>query len=230
MIVKGGVSMTTHILLLEDDPFLRDGITELLTREGYRVTAAETVRQAETYLSLGAFALAVFDVLLPDGSGLALCRRMRERGVAIPILCLTACDEESDIVAGLDAGADDYVTKPFRTQVLLARVRALLRRSETKTFEDGDLFVDFDGMLVRRSGKPVYLTPTEFQILRCLLQNSGVIVTRDTLLRRIWDDGGNFIDDNTLSVHISRLREKIGAFHIVTVRGVGYRWEEAQHG
>ncbi len=222
--------MTTHILLLEDDPFLRDGITELLTREGYRMTAAETVRQAETYLSLGAFALAVFDVLLPDGSGLALCRRMRERGVAIPILCLTACDEESDIVAGLDAGADDYVTKPFRTQVLLARVRALLRRSETKTFEDGDLFVDFDGMLVRRSGKPVYLTPTEFQILRCLLQNSGVIVTRDTLLRRIWDDGGNFIDNNTLSVHVSRLREKIGPGHIATVRGVGYRWEVQENG
>ena len=222
--------MTTQILLLEDDPFLRDGITELLTREGYRVTAAETVRQAETYLSLGAFALAIFDVLLPDGSGLELCRGLREKGITIPILCLTACDEESDIVAGLDAGADDYVTKPFRTQVLLARVRALLRRSETKTFEDGDLFVDFDGMLVRRSGKPVYLTPTEFQILRCLLQNSGVIVTRDTLLRRIWDDGGYFIDNNTLSVHVSRLREKIGPGHIATVRGVGYRWEVQENG
>ena len=222
--------MTTQILLLEDDPFLRDGITELLTREGYRVTAAETVRQAETYLSLGAFALAIFDVLLPDGSGLALCRRLRGWGVPVPVLLLTACDEEGDIVAGLDAGADDYVTKPFRTQVLLARVRALLRRSETKTFEDGDLFVDFDGMLVRRSGKPVYLTPTEFQILRCLLQSGGVIVPRGTLLRRIWDDGGDFIDDNTLSVHISRLREKIGPGHIATVRGVGYRWEEAQHG
>ena len=222
--------MTTQILLLEDDPFLRDGITELLTRAGYRVTAAETVRQAETYLSLGTFALAVFDVLLPDGNGFDLCRALRAAGETMPVLVLTACDEESDIVAGLDAGADDYVTKPFRTQVLLARVRALLRRSETKTFEDGDLFVDFDGMLVRRSGKPVYLTPTEFQILRCLLQNSGVIVTRDTLLRRIWDDGGNFIDNNTLSVHVSRLREKIGPGHIATVRGVGYRWEVQENG
>lgn len=222
--------MTTQILLLEDDPFLRDGITTLLTREGFSVTAAETVRQAETYLSLGTFALAVFDVLLPDGNGLDLCRSLRAAGETMPVLVLTACDEESDIVAGLDAGADDYVTKPFRTQVLLARVRALLRRSETKTFEDGDLFVDFDGMLVRRSGKPVYLTPTEFQILRCLLQNSGVIVTRDTLLRRIWDDGGNFIDNNTLSVHVSRLREKIGPGHIATVRGVGYRWEVQENG
>ena len=222
--------MTTQILLLEDDPFLRDGITELLTRAGYRVTAAETVRQAETYLSLGTFALAVFDVLLPDGNGLDLCSSLRAAGETMPVLCLTACDEEADIVAGLDAGADDYVTKPFRTQVLLARVRALLRRSEAKTFENGDLFVDFDGMLVRRSGKPVYLTPTEFQILRCLLQNSGVIVTRDTLLRRIWDDGGNFIDNNTLSVHVSRLREKIGPGHIATVRGVGYRWEVQENG
>lgn len=222
--------MTTQILLLEDDLFLRDGITELLTREGYRVTAAETVRQAETYLSLGSFALAVFDVLLPDGNGLDLCRSLRAAGETMPVLVLTACDEETDIVAGLDAGADDYVTKPFRAKELLARVRALLRRRENKTVDTGDLFVDFDTMTVKRQGKPVFVTPTEFQILRCLLANNGVIVTRAALLSHIWDDGGNFIDDNTLSVHISRLREKIGAFHIVTVRGVGYRWEEAQHG
>ena len=222
--------MTTQVLLLEDDLFLRDGITTLLTREGFSVTAAETVRHAETYLSLGAFALAICDVLLPDGSGLELCRGLREKGVTMPVLCLTACDEEADIVAGLDAGADDYVTKPFRTRELLARVRALLRRREQHTVQDGDLFVDFDAMLVRRGGKTVYVTPTEFQILRCLAQNSGVIVTRETLLRRIWDDGGNFIDDNTLSVHVSRLREKIGHAHIQTVRGVGYRWEVGQHG
>ena len=222
--------MTTQILLLEDDPFLRDGITTLLTREGFSVTAAATVQQAQTVLSLRSFALAIFDVLLPDGSGLELCRSLREKGITMPILCLTACDEESDIVAGLDAGADDYVTKPFRTRELLARVRALLRRREQHTMQDGDLFVDFDAMLVRRGGKTVYVTPTEFQILRCLAQNSGVIVTRETLLRRIWDDGGNFIDDNTLSVHVSRLREKIGHAHIQTVRGVGYRWEVGQHG
>lgn len=222
--------MTTRILLLEDDDFLREGITKLLTRSGYGVTAVATIREAEDAMAHGSFSLAIFDVLLPDGSGLALCRRLRAWGVTIPVFLLTACDEESDIVAGLDAGADDYVTKPFGAKVLLARVRALLRRSETKTFEDGDLFVDFDGMLVRRSGKPVYLTPTEFQILRCLLQNSGVIVTRDTLLRRIWDDGGYFIDNNTLSVHVSRLREKIGPGHIATVRGVGYRWEVQENG
>ena len=222
--------MTTQVLLLEDDLFLRDGITALLTREGFSVTAAATVQQAQTVLSLRSFALAIFDILLPDGSGLELCRGLREKGITMPILCLTACDEESDIVAGLDAGADDYVTKPFRTRELLARVRALLRRREQHTVQDGDLFVDFDAMLVRRGGKTVYVTPTEFQILRCLAQNSGVIVTRETLLRRIWDDGGNFIDDNTLSVHVSRLREKIGHAHIQTVRGVGYRWEVGQHG
>lgn len=222
--------MTTQILLLEDDDLLREGITELLTRSGYGVIAASTIHEAEEVLAHDSFSLAILDVLLPDGSGLALCRRLRGRGAAVPVLVLTACDDERDIVSGLDAGADDYVTKPFGTQVLLARVRALLRRSETKTFESGDLFVDLDAMLVRRGGKAVYVTPTEFQILRCLLQSGGVIVPRGTLLRRIWDDGGNFIDDNTLSVHISRLREKIGAFHIVTVRGVGYRWEVQTHG
>lgn len=222
--------MKTQVLLLEDDLFLRDGITALLTREGFSVTAAATVQQAQTVLSLRSFSLAIFDILLPDGSGLELCRSLREKGIAMPVLCLTACDEEAEIVAGLDAGADDYVTKPFRTRELLARVRALLRRREQHTVQDGDLFVDFDAMLVRRGGKTVYVTPTEFQILRCLAQNSGVIVTRETLLRRIWDDGGNFIDDNTLSVHVSRLREKIGHAHIQTVRGVGYRWEVGQHG
>ena len=167
--------MPTQILLLEDDPFLRDGITELLTREGCRVTAAATIRQAQSCLSGGAFSLAIFDVLLPDGNGLDLCRMLRANGSAMPILCLTACDEESDIVAGLDAGADDYVTKPFPTRVLLARVRALLRRSEQKAMDTGDLCIDFDTMTVRRSGETVYITPTEFQILRCLVENNGVL-------------------------------------------------------
>ena len=128
---------------------------------------------------------------------------------------------------GLDAGADDYVTKPFRLLELLSRVRALLRRKTVSaTYQSGNISVDISNMTVKKDGETLFLTPTEFQILSVLIQNNGVIVTRTALLQRIWDSDGNFIDDNTLSVHISRLRDKIGAMHIATVRGTGYRWEE----
>ena len=147
--------------------------------------------------------------------------------VVIGVLFLTACDEEFQIVRGLDAGADDYVTKPFRLLELLSRIRALLRRkTATTTYQFGDIIVDISNMTVKKDGETLFLTPTEFQILSALIQNNGVIVTRTSLLQRIWDSDGNFIDDNTLSVHISRLRDKIGANHIATIRGTGYRWEE----
>ena len=143
------------------------------------------------------------------------------------MLFLTACDEEFQIVRGLDAGADDYVTKPFRLLELLSRIRALLRRKTAiTTYQFGDILVDISNMTVKKDGETLFLTPTEFQILSAFIQNNGVIVTRASLLQRIWDSDGNFIDDNTLSVHISRLRDKIGAEHIATVRGTGYRWEE----
>ena len=130
-------------------------------------------------------------------------------------------------IRGLDAGADDYVTKPFRLLELLSRIRALLRRkTATTTYQFGDIIVDISNMTVKKDGETLFLTPTEFQILSALIQNNGVIVTRASLLQRIWDSDGNFIDDNTLSVHISRLRDKIGANHITTIRGTGYRWEE----
>lgn len=143
-----------------------------------------------------------------------------------PILFITACDDEADIVKGLDAGAVDYTTKPFRIHELLARVRSLLRRNSSATYYSGELNIDVENMTVRKDGENIFLTPTEFQILMQLIKNRGVIVTRDLLLSNIWDNLGNFIDDNTLSVHVSRLREKIGSEHIRTVRGVGYRWEE----
>ena len=128
---------------------------------------------------------------------------------------------------GLDAGGDDYVTKPFKLHELLSRVRALLRRGKPAIYESSGLVVDIPNLSVRLNGKNVFLTPTELQILAMLVRNNGIIVTRGSLLQSIWDSDGNYIDDNTLSVHISRLREKIGAQRIATVRGVGYRWEEA---
>ena len=214
-----------RILVLEDDAFLREGVTALLEKEGYAVTAERNLRGARERIAAERFDLYLLDVLLPDGDGYALCEELRRAGDNTPILFVTACDEEEDIVRGLDAGGDDYVTKPFRLKELLSRVRALLRRGGAEVMESRGISLDLAHLSVKKDGETVLLTPTEFQILSVLLRNRGIIVTRAQLLDRVWDSDGNYIDDNTLSVHISRLREKIGAAAIVTVRGVGYRWE-----
>lgn len=217
--------MSSTILVVEDDSFLREGLFELLTKEGYAVTAAQDVKTARTYIALSDFDLYILDVMLPDGNGLDICRELRGNGNKTPVLFLTACDDENEIVAGLDAGADDYVTKPFGIKVLLSRIRALLRRNVSSTYERNGLLVDTSKMTVYKNGEALFLTPTEFQILALLIKNPGVVVTRNQLLSVVWDSDGNFIDDNTLSVHISRLREKIGSQDLKTVRGIGYRWE-----
>ena len=223
----GGETMKARILIVEDDVYLREGLEELLTKESYKPISAKNCAEAKALFKEDTFDLIILDVMLPDGSGLDLCSFIRSTSVDVPILFLTACDEEFQIVRGLDAGADDYVTKPFRLLELLSRIRALLRRkTTTTTYQFGDIIVDISNMTVKKDGETLFLTPTEFQILSALIQNNGVIVTRTSLLQRIWDSDGNFIDDNTLSVHISRLRDKIGANHIATIRGTGYRWEE----
>lgn len=219
--------MKSRILVVEDDIFLREGLCELLTKEDYEPTLACNCAECRKIFETGTFDLVILDVMLPDGNGVELCNFIRSTDTETPILFLTACDEEFQIVRGLDAGADDYVTKPFRLLELLSRIRALLRRKPaTTTYNIGDISVDFSNMTVKKGNETLFLTPTEFQILRTLMQNSGVIVTRTSLLEKIWDSDGNFIDDNTLSVHISRLRDKIGAEHIVTSRGIGYKWED----
>ena len=218
--------MGQRILLLEDDFFLRDGLCVLLEKEGYTVQSAQGCAEARVLLGKSCFDLAILDVMLPDGSGLEICQELRSSGNPVPILFLTACDEEYQIVRGLDAGADDYVTKPFKMLEFLSRVRALLRRNPWTTIQEKDLSVDMRTMRVTSGNREIPLTPTEFQLLTTLIVNRGSVVTRNALLQHIWDCDGNFIDDNTLSVHISRLREKIGAEHIATVRGTGYRWEE----
>ncbi len=218
--------MRAEIMLLEDDFFLREGLCELLEKEQYQVHSAASCQEGRKLLEQHSFDLLILDVMLPDGNGLELCTELRGQGSDVPILFLTACDEEYQIVRGLDAGADDYVTKPFKMQEFLSRVRVLLRRRRTTEFRRKNFYLDLTAMSVTKDGEAIALTPTEFQILNTLISNRGGIVTRNALLERIWDCDGNFIDDNTLSVHISRLREKIGAGHIVTVRGAGYRWED----
>ena len=218
--------MNPALLLIEDDAVLRGGLAELFTREGYRVVEAGSLREARAKLDETVRGI-VMDVGLPDGDGVSLCREWRQQGEERPILFLTAKDEEMDVVRGLDSGGNDYVTKPFRMQELLSRVRVLLRNSQPQkaALSRGGFTVDEERMQVQKNGEVLPLTLTEYKILTMLLESKAV-VSRERLLQVLWDDGGKFIDDNTLSVHMSRLREKAGADHIRTVRGVGYQWRD----
>lgn len=220
--------MNTKILLTEDDTFLRDGLREMLEKEGYDVDCAKCIQEAKSAVEKTHYNLLILDVMLPDGNSFDLCTDIRNSGNNVPILFLTACDDEIQMVRGLDSGGDDYVTKPFKLLGLLSRIRALLRRNNNTLYRTGNISIDLNNMTVKKNGETVFVTPTEFQILSFLIRNSSMVVTRTNLLQNIWDDAGNFIDDNTLSVHISRLREKIGAQYIRTIRGVGYRWEDNQ--
>ena len=213
------------ILLVEDDAVLREGLTELFARDGYEVITAGSLREAREKLS-GAVQVVVMDVGLPDGDGVSLCREWRAAGENRPVLFLTAKGEEFDVVRGLDSGGNDYVTKPFRMQELLSRVRVLLRAGQAaQPVSRSGFAVDRERMQVLKDGEALPLTLTEYKILAMLMEHAGV-VPRERLLEVLWDDGGKFIDDNTLSVHMSRLREKTGAEHIRTVGGVGYQWSD----
>ena len=211
------------ILLVEDDTALRGALEELLDREGYEVIKASNIRTAQDAMNSD-IDLAMLDVGLPDGDGVALCRQWRSEGVETPILFLTAKDEELDVVRGLDAGGNDFVTKPFRMQELLSRIRALLRRSQKETtINRSGITLDIAKLQASKDGEVLLLTVTEYKILAKLISERSII-TRAALLDALWDVDSRFVDDNTLSVHISRLREKVGSNHIKTIRGVGYQW------
>ncbi|MBQ7767539.1 MAG: response regulator transcription factor [Oscillospiraceae bacterium] len=211
------------ILLVEDDSALRSALEELLNREGYDVVKTSSIRSAKAEMNSD-IDLIMLDVGLPDGDGVSLCRQWRSEGMQIPILFLTAKDEELDVVRGLDAGGNDYVTKPFRMQELLSRIRALLRRNQKETtITRSGITLDKAKLQASREGEALQLTVTEYKILAKLISERSII-TRAALLEALWDVDSRFIDDNTLSVHVSRLREKVGGSHIKTIRGVGYQW------
>ena len=198
------------------------------------MTRAATLAEARKLLAGGDFALLVLDVGLPDGSGFGLCRELRAAGSAVPILFLTAADEEVSIIRGLDGGGDDYMTKPFQLGELCSRLRALLRRAggaaAPQTLRSGGLVIDLPGCRVTRGGQTLELTAAEYRLLCLLVRNAGRTLTRRAILDALWDGSGDFVDDNTLSVYVRRLRAKIEddpahPRRLITVRGFGYRWE-----
>lgn len=225
------------LLLLEDDISLIDGLTYSLTKNGFEIKVARTIKEAEKLVTEDTgFDLLLFDVTLPDGNGFTLCEKLRRSGCQVPIIFLTASDEETSIIRGLDCGGDDYITKPFKLGELCSRIRALLRRSNRGNMEEnilcsGDVLINLAEGRVFLNGQPVELTGAEYRLLCLFLKNSGRVLTRGVILDRLWDGSGSFVDDNTLSVYVHRLREKLEenpSFprHLKTIRGAGYQWEE----
>lgn len=219
------------ILLIEDDEALAMGLLFTLEEEGYRAIRAAGARKARELFAQGGFDLILLDVMLPDGNGYELCKEFKSAN-DIPIVFLTSCDDEVNIVMGLDGGGDDYVTKPFQLKVLMSRIKAQLRRNRKEPLSllrVGNLSVNLEQSKGTAGGKEIPLTGTELRLLAALVRHAGQTMTRTQLLDQIWDSKGEFIDDNTLSVHIRHLREKLDAAKcsacVVTVRGVGYRME-----
>lgn len=223
-----------HILLLEDDSSLLEGLIYALQKNGFTLTSARTVQETRRLLKKQTFDLLLLDVTLPDGNGFEICQAVRQQGSTVPILFLTAADEETSIIRGLDSGGDDYLTKPFKLGELCSRLRALLRRSgmqQDQLLRSGPVTIDLLGSKAFRDGQPLELTSIEYRLLCLFLQNKGRILTRNVILNTLWDGQGNFVDDNTLSVNIRRLREKIEQDpshprYLYTVRGFGYQWKE----
>ncbi len=194
------------LLLLEDDISLVDGLTYSLKKNGFEIEVARTIREAEELFAKGGgFDLLLFDVTLPDGNGFTLCEKFRAGGAQIPIIFLTASDEETSVIRGLDCGGDDYITKPFKLGELCSRIRALLRRAGMQNtgegiLRSGDVVVDLTESRVFLGEKAVEFTGAEYRLLCLRLKNSGRVLTRGMILDKLWDGAGNFVDDNTLSV------------------------------
>lgn len=221
-----------HILLVEDDIVLGQGIAMALQIPETEITVCRGLREARQALSGRTFILLILDINLPDGSGLTLLRERKALRPEVPVLLLTANDLEIDEVAGLESGADDYITKPFSLAVLRARVNARLRRGGTA--KSGELslppFVfDFERMVYRKNGAAIELSRAEQRLLRALVENRGHAVSRAALVDRVWTDGGDYVDENALTVTVRRLRAKLeddpaAPVYLKTVYGIGYIW------
>lgn len=217
--------MAAKVLLVEDNPLTLKGLSYLLERENYRVDAAITSELACEKINSEHFDLILLDVSLPDGNGFELAQKLRENSPKTPFIFITALDDETDIVKGLELGADDYITKPFRNRELLLRIRNALGRQgkTTEMITRGEFSLDLSSGSFTVGDKIVPLTALERRLLACLMENAGRIVTRERLLDEIWDASGKTVNDNTLSVYLKRLRGKLGdSSAITTTKNVGY--------
>ncbi len=219
-----------NLFLLEDDYAIATGLCYSLENEGYSVTHASGVKQAIDIISKEKFSLYILDLTLPDGSGYDVCKEIKKQG-DLPVIFLTAYDDEVNVVMGFEFGADDYISKPFRLKELLVRIKSVLRRYNNES-ADGvikfkDLTVNTNEAKVYKNGEEIILTAMEYRLLLILLNNRGKVLSRTQLLENIWDVDGDFVEDNTLTVYIKRLRDKIEEepnrpIIIKTVRGLGY--------
>ena len=218
------------LLLVEDDATLIRMVRDFLTSDGFQVCAVTGQTTAQAAMDWEKPDLALVDISLAEGNGFGVFSDAKSRG--IPVIFLTASSDEFSVVTGLDMGADDYISKPFRPRELVSRIRNVLRRTKKRTsiISLGDLTIDTDRGSVHRGGQEVYLSALEYKLLLVFIQHRGQVLTRDRLLEEIWDCAGDFVSDNTLTVYIKRLREKIepepqNPQYIRTVRGLGYRLE-----
>jgi two-component system response regulator RegX3 len=223
------------ILLVEDDLSLIKGLSFAIEKQGYELEVCRTVMQTMAAWSDAKYDLVILDVSLPDGTGFDICQKIRVDS-KIPIIFLTAADEETDIIMGLDLGGDDYITKPFKLAVLMSKINALLRRAhdfsqaKTELFANG-IKLDLLKSQVYKNGLPIELTAGEYRLLCLFMQNPNIVLSADKILGKLWDCEGSFVDNNTLSVYIRRLRAKIEddpsePKMILTVRRMGYKWNQ----
>lgn len=222
-----------RIFFIEDDLSLINGLSFAMEKQGYEIDVARTSLEADTLWVNGKYDLIILDVSLPDGSGYDLCRKFRKTS-KVPIIFLTAADEETNIIMGLDIGGDDYITKPFKLAVFLSRINALLRRSDN--FKETDTNLNSNGIKVQLLNQSVYkndklidLTASEYKLLCLFMENPDIILVPEKILNKLWDCNENYINSNTLTVYIRRLRTKIEdnpsePKKIVTVRRMGYKW------
>jgi DNA-binding response OmpR family regulator len=221
-----------QILIIEDDIGLNQGLCKALQSENRKVVSCQNLKNAREQLMCGGISLVLLDINLPDGSGLDLLSEIKNTNTQTPVILLTAIDTDMDIVAGLEQGADDYITKPFSLAVLRARVNTQLRKAINKptppSYNLGNYTFDFDNMKFTTNGTEVELSKTEQKLLRILVENQGNIISRSTLVDYIWTDGAEYVDENALSVTVKRLRDKLNAYdNIKTIYGLGYRWENS---
>lgn len=220
------------ILIIEDDPGLNRGISFALEQENYETLTAHTVKEGYALFESQNPDAIILDLNLPDGDGINLCEKIRNTsayGAQVPLLILTARDMEVDEIMGLTSGADDYITKPFSVSVLKVRLQNILHRKQNDAgtiLRSGKISLDMDTLRAFSKDRELDLSVTEFRLLRYFLENKNRALLKEQILQHIWDSDGNFVEENTLSVNISRLRKKLGTDYIRTIQGIGYLWED----